>query len=222
MIKESQWRSRRVPDKHFSQILEKHIKPTTPRVFIECGANDGINGSIGYYFENELGWQTINIEPNPFSWGDLLHNRPYSINLNVGLSDSDAILEFTMPMDGPNGHAPGRASFTRTMDFWRAEGRLAVKCEVPCTTYKQVILEQDIPGVGIFVLDVEGLEEKVLRGMQGVKPSHIPHILCIENWSADWTATTALVEKLGRYEAREQYKNNLIYVIEEQDDVYYF
>lgn len=211
------WRTRRKPDSDFSKFLEKYVKPTTPRVFIECGANDGINGSIGYYFENVLGWHTINIEANPLSWEDLLYHRPRSTNLQVGLSDSDGILDFTLPTDGPNGSAPGRASFSRTMDDWHAEKRQALLYQVKCATYKQVMSEQNISGVGIFVLDVEGWEEKVLQGMQGVKPSHLPHVFCIENNDRDWTTTTALVKKLGPYEAVKQYGPNLIYILNQQE-----
>ena len=53
--------------------------------FVELGACDGVLFSNSHYFEKELGWNGILIEPNPIYWEDLKKNR--SCHLSNKLCD---------------------------------------------------------------------------------------------------------------------------------------
>lgn len=44
-------------------------------VFVEIGANDGVTLSNTYFFEKELHWSGLCVEPNPFAFSLLTRNR---------------------------------------------------------------------------------------------------------------------------------------------------
>ena len=44
-------------------------------IFVDIGASDGITINNSYYFEKELGWQGICVEPRPSSFAKLVKNR---------------------------------------------------------------------------------------------------------------------------------------------------
>src|SRR2546426_6776147 len=62
-------------------------------VFVDVGAYDGVALSNTYYFEKELGWTGICIEPNPIAYESLVKNRK-CLSLNCGVGGREALLEF--------------------------------------------------------------------------------------------------------------------------------
>jgi len=63
-------------------LNENIFKNKSNGVFVDVGAYDGIVASNTYFFEKELGWNGICIEPNLESYNKLVKNRN-CINLNV-------------------------------------------------------------------------------------------------------------------------------------------
>ena len=58
--------------------------------YIECGANDGVNQSNTWYFEKNLNWRGILIEPNKQIFEELKKNRSSkNIFKNVALVSED-------------------------------------------------------------------------------------------------------------------------------------
>jgi len=57
------------------RILLSLLGDRPPGFFVEMGAGDGIDISNSYYFEKELGWNGLLIEPNPDLYGRLIKNR---------------------------------------------------------------------------------------------------------------------------------------------------
>ena len=68
-------------------------------ISIEAGASNGILENNTYFFEKNLNWKTINIEPLPSWYEELTINRPNSININCCLHPhlSDAPVDFYCP-----------------------------------------------------------------------------------------------------------------------------
>lgn len=60
-------------------------KLPTPGTFVEVGASDGIKLSNSYFYEKELGWSGLCIEPRKKAFSDLLLNRKCFCE-NVGIS----------------------------------------------------------------------------------------------------------------------------------------
>lgn len=58
-----------------SFLYETYFKDKYKGVFVEIGAYDGIVLSNSYFFEKELGWTGICIEPNPEAFQRLQKNR---------------------------------------------------------------------------------------------------------------------------------------------------
>ena len=69
-------------------LYERYFKNLEEGVSIECGAFDGLTENCTKFFEDNLKWKTINIEPLPHIFDKLKVNRPRSVNLNLALSNS--------------------------------------------------------------------------------------------------------------------------------------
>src|SRR2546428_3922916 len=62
-------------------------------VFVDVGAYDGVALSNTYYFEKELGWSGLCIEPNPLAYERLARTRK-CLSLNCGVGANEKTLEF--------------------------------------------------------------------------------------------------------------------------------
>ena len=61
--------------------------------FVDIGANDGVTISNTLYFEKELGWNGLAIEPIPVAYEKLKVNRSCH-TLNACISDREGTAEF--------------------------------------------------------------------------------------------------------------------------------
>ena len=175
-----------------------------PGICMESGAVDGVRISSTKMFEESLGWKSINIEPHPESFKQLVKNRPDSININCALSDKKGEL---MLMYGKN-HIL-RAHIV-------ADGTVAVPNrhkfvveKIVARTYTDIIDELNLVSLDLFVLDVEGHEIEVMRGMLGSKV--IPDVLCVETNRTSRKEMENLTRDMG-YEYHSEYRVNSFFV----------
>lgn len=188
-----------VPQDQF--LYQKWFSEYREGFFIECGAADGINLSSCKFFEEFMGWTGVNIEASPKKWVKLVENRPKSLfNLNLGLLDREDILVFKDDdLDGPNrGAGWGNGSFYHQKSHLMNLQDSGVKFkeyQVKVTTWKKLIEYLGIKKVDLFVLDVEGVEDKVLEGMIGsqVLPQHI----FIEHEHIGFSQCQDIMDRLG-------------------------
>ena len=167
-------------------IYERYFKNSQKGISIECGAFDGIMESSTYFFEESLGWQTINIEASPPIYEMLKNNRKNSININKGLSNKKSKLIFEHAIHPVHGVKFGNGSFNYKSPHKQqleSENCVFEKYEVETITYKELIdplMDENYnrSEINLFVLDVEGLEMEVLLGMIGSK--YLPKVMCIE------------------------------------------
>lgn len=75
-------------------VYERYFKDKHNGVFIDIGAHDGITFSNTYFFEKELGWKGICIEPQPLVFKQLERNRS-CICINGCISDKSGTVDFT-------------------------------------------------------------------------------------------------------------------------------
>lgn len=61
--------------------------------FVDVGAHDGRDLNNTLFFEENMNWKGINIEPIPSVYEKLQKNRPDCINLNCAVSNTDNELE---------------------------------------------------------------------------------------------------------------------------------
>jgi len=161
------------PDIGFSKRLFKLLKDPDACFFVECGANDGVSGSVTWWFEKERGWKGILLDANPHCYQKMVENRPDCINLHMALSDSRGSSSFTFPLDCPRGLYPGGGRLGGTFGSSPTETH-----EVSIDTYENMIVDHNIARIDLFVLDVEGHELEVLRGAQGAAVQ--PRVWAIE------------------------------------------
>jgi len=78
-------------------LYEKYIMPLNlvNPIYLEMGAMDGVNFTNTYFFEKELGWTGILIEPHPMNYKKLCINRPNNKLFNNVISNDENDVEFT-------------------------------------------------------------------------------------------------------------------------------
>jgi FkbM family methyltransferase len=171
-----------------------------PGVAIECGAFDGITESSCKFFEESLGWTCINIEPYPLSYDKLVANRPRATNLNAALSNVAGTHDFTAVIHPVFGADCNNGSLRHTSEhreYLDGIGCTYRQYSVPTVTYAELVAEQRLTSVDLFVLDVEGHEREVLEGMRNAPAALLPAIFCIEHGHLGVDALKPALEDLG-------------------------
>ena len=153
--------------------------------FIELGAMDGVQYSNTLFFEQNLNWKGVLIEPtNQFI--NLIKNRPNCYNFNYAVSNIEGEVEFLG--DGALGGIPD------LMSDWHKYGWKLDKLEsykVKSKPISKIIKDINIERVDLFSIDVEGGEIMVLE-------------------TFDWTIPVYLILIEGNYTASEKDKNDWI------------
>lgn len=137
------------------EVLYRNFFPDGyPRgTLVECGAGDGVTESCGLFFE-ERGWFAVNIEPDEARFKQLETNRPKAANSRLALSDKVSKDVFN------RGPLPDQS------------------VKSTCWTWKHFVEHYDLSNIDLFVLDVEGHELPVVRGM--VDCPVLPKVMCVE------------------------------------------
>jgi FkbM family methyltransferase len=140
--------------------------------WIDVGANDPVHLSVTKLFYDR-GGRGINIEPQPFYSDDYKILRPRDINLQVGVSDVSGVL----PLYGEGVEA----------SFIKSECNSKVNGNIPIKRLDDILDEligDDNSQIHFLKIDVEDLEEQVLKGMNFKK--YRPWIILIEAHNHDW------------------------------------
>lgn len=150
--------------------------------FIECGAFDGVQESSCKVFD-DLGWTGINIEAIPSEFKKLKVNRPNNINLNLGLCGPDEcgnIKQFFTVQKTDGSHL-GWGGFHNQDAIRELSTHDVIISSVDIKTISfQTLTETYVRGhsIDLLVLDVEGYELEVLKGL--IRSKNLPKVLCIE------------------------------------------
>jgi len=148
--------------KYFSNQVRGHA--------VEAGAGDGVWLSTTKAFE-DIGWDCTNIEATMSTYEQLKKNRPLAKNINFALWDKQGEL---LIMDCYEESGLNGISFLPKHEMMKAHKPINHEPVETCT-YSELIHRP----VDLFVLDVEGAEVKVIRGMAG--SPFLPRVFCIEH-----------------------------------------
>jgi FkbM family methyltransferase len=153
-------------------------------VFIEAGANDGVSQSNTCYYERNMNWTGLLVEPNPIKYSQCKLNRPKSIVENYALVSSNFknktisgdfshydVIESLMSMVVDDGdYQDDNLLYHKNKKITENE-----IIEVPAITIDKLLNDHNILNVDFFSLDVEGYEISVLNGMNfyNIRPKYL-------------------------------------------------
>ena len=126
--------------------------------FIELGAMDGITFSNTLFFEKELNWQGVLVEPTFDQFEQLKFNRPKCLNYNYAISEIDGEVDFL------GHHALGGILSKMNEQHkigWKLDKLSPYK--VKTKPFFKILEEINIKRVDFFSIDVEGGELDVLK-----------------------------------------------------------
>lgn len=159
--------------------------------FIELGAMNGIIYSNSLFFENQLGWSGVLIEPTD-QYISLVNNRPNCYNFNYAISEIEGEVEFI------GNSALG--GMTHTMHDNHRKGwnldKLGDAYLVKSIPISKLLKNLNIKRVDLFSIDVEGGELEVLKTFDW----NIPVYIVLIEISADETKNKLCREFLQNQE----------------------
>lgn len=154
-------------------LLWRALKNIQDGFYIDVGANDPVIDSVTKWFYDN-GWQGINCEPSKEFYQKLCNQRTRDINICKGIADEEGRLHFY------NVLGTGLSTTDETVAQKHIKSGFNVQeTEIEITTLTKVCKQYvNNKAINFLKIDVEGAEEKVLKGMDFV--TFRPWILVIE------------------------------------------
>jgi FkbM family methyltransferase len=150
-------------------LNENIFKEERNGFFVDCGAHNGIDISNTYFFEKELDWKGICIEPIPDVFEQLLKNRN-SICIQGCVYETNGIVIFN-EIKGYSEKLSGIAGEYNPKHLERIKKEINkkggtlnfIKCK--SFTLKSIFEKYDIKRVNLLCIDTEGTELNILKGI---------------------------------------------------------
>lgn len=160
----SQWKQ----DEFLYKILFERCPPSNP-FFVDIGAHDGVSGSNSYFFEKELNWKGICIEPILERYNQLVKNRN-CFCLNCCVYDKVSRIEFTEN----HGYTEMLSGITETYDQrhkdrisreQKSEGGDSVKVYKSAYPLNNILDLHEVKEIDYLSIDTEGSEFNILNSI---------------------------------------------------------
>ncbi|WP_102227153.1 FkbM family methyltransferase [Acidimangrovimonas sediminis] len=141
-------------------MLWRALKDVKKGFYIDVGAHSPDEMTVTRLFY-EHGWHGINLEPSPPFFAELERRRPHDLNLAVAVSDESGEVAFHKIEESGLSTLDADIAKRATDIGWTDD-----ILRVPMLTLAEICAEHVPEGQPIHFLkiDVEGLEEKVIRG----------------------------------------------------------
>jgi FkbM family methyltransferase len=163
-------------DKYYSQkgqdkfVNENIFNNKTNGFFIEIGANNGINFSNTYFFEKNLNWQGICVEPYPELFEELKKNRNCYAE-NSCISSEKKIAQFLKCYGFITEMYSGIIDDYDPRHIERINNEIEIFggakeiIEVQCISFDDLTEKYKIDKVDLLSIDIEGGEEKIIKSI---------------------------------------------------------
>ncbi len=170
------------------------LMPWHGGTFLEAGAHDGYTQSNTYFLERHRGWSGVLIEPVPELRAKCERRRASSHVLGCALvgpdhAGHDITIHFGDLMSTV-------AAESHAADGLAVVGRSPYSLSVPARTLSAALEQTGVLEIDLMVLDLEGQELEVLRGLD--LEQHAPHHLLLETLDRA-SQQPALDAALGRH-----------------------
>jgi len=159
------------------------FKKTQHGVFVEIGADDGVDKSNSLFFE-KIGWTGLCIEPSPSRFKLLSRNRKCLCE-NIAISDSNKQVDF-LDIKGWGKGLSGIIENYTQKHISRISSELTNKkndgyktTTVQCRPLKTVLVKYGITHIDLCSIDTEGSELDIIKSID-FRTVFID-VFCIEN-----------------------------------------
>jgi FkbM family methyltransferase len=195
-------------------LNDNYFKNKRNGVYIELGALDGVLYSNTKFFEDNLSWSGILIEPHPIKYDSLKINRPNNFLFNNLVSNSEKELSFRYFCDNFSGVSGVEETLPKEHFYGfydvihEPQGRINI---IP-RTLTSIITSTNIKHIDFLSLDVEGHEYEVLLSYDFSIPIDV---ILIETLGGSQCERDNLCRELlinNGYKFSEKYKHNEIFV----------
>lgn len=194
-------------------VNETFFKNKKGGVFVEIGAYNGIHLSNSYFFEKELEWQGLCVEPIPEAFEELIKNRS-CICVQGCVAAESGIVDF-LRLTGVSTLLSGVVDKYDPKHLERIDREQSLFPEevfkniiqVNCYTLNDLLEKNKFYNVDYLSIDTEGGELSILKSIDFQK-FHI-EIIDVEN-NYDDPATRLFLESVG-YEFVTKLKQDEIY-----------
>ncbi len=160
--------------------------------FIEIGGWDGVTFSNTLYFERFRHWRGLLVEPNPGDFLNCRKNRPHAMTVccacvPFGYPERFVPMTYCASMTaahsagGFTSQLPNLEDHLRSGEQFLAPHEIRFEFGAVAKPLSDILDELRIDvAVDLLVLDVEGFELNVLRGIDFSR--HAPKFVCVEAW----------------------------------------
>jgi len=210
-------------------IYEKYIKDIhiDNPIYLEMGAMDGLYTSNTLFFEKELNWTGILIEPHPINFSNLLVNRPNNKLFNCLVSNnSDEIEYIYYDIINLSGISGVKNTLTKNnIDIFYTKNNPWISSMIDNNQYTimmkprtltDIIHESKVSKIDFFSLDVEGHELNVIKSFDWSIPVNI---FLIENNTDTNTINQIMISK--DYKIVEIIGPNTLYILNSFYNLHY-
>lgn len=134
-------------------------------IFLDIGAHDGVSYSNSCFFERELGWYGICVEPHPDAFKRLENNRACTcVNAAVGISDRKAqFLQVVGQGEMLSGLVDSHADLQGAQQYAEHHGSEIHIIEIDCRTVHDILDANNVKALNYLSLDIEGGELEILK-----------------------------------------------------------
>ncbi len=154
--------------------------------FVEIGADDGIDKSNTYFFEKELGWNGLCIEPRTSAYDKLIFNRRCLCeNVAVSSVSKDVPQDF-LELEGWGKGLSGLVDHYDPRHLQRIKREqkhpqhvITKTIKVPVVSLQQLFDKHNIVHIDFLSIDTEGGELEILETLNWDQTSI--DVICIEN-----------------------------------------
>ena len=159
----------------FQQVTDHLYGRGRRPVFVEVGANDGVNSSKTIEFVRHHEWRGLEVEPVPTVYAKLKENlAPYDrvVAVNKAISDQCGVVPFYQVIGKADREGdvwlPMLSSFDRDVILkqrvsWPDIEDYIVQIEVEAATLPDLCNEHGIDRLDVLITDAEGYDDRIVR-----------------------------------------------------------
>ncbi|MFZ5953498.1 MAG: FkbM family methyltransferase [Candidatus Dependentiae bacterium] len=181
-------------------VNEHYFKNMRNGTFVEIGAYNGVCFSNSYFFEKELGWKGLCIEPVPRIFADLKAARNCTC-IQAAMAGTEGMMQFVdiaklEELSGLKKFFDEEPHRWKVVNLYLATtpGSYYTIIDIPVITFNKTMDEHGITRVDYLSIDTEGSELDIIKSIDF---DHIPiFVISVEN-NENTTDVQKILESKG-------------------------